>query len=131
MTSLSLPRKSSAEQIRLLIGQDRQYHLPNGTIIIEHLFILRHTFRHGICVFMSHNLRVIDYVASLKKHFIFELTYKYKRVNGSYKLICDLAFFIFINDLEPDAKHGSIIRNLFLVNKPNKGQNLFSAWVRT
>ena len=46
-----------------------------------------------------------------------------KRVNGSYKLICDLAF---INDLEPDAKHGSIIRNLFLVNKPNKGQNSFS-----
>jgi len=56
-------------------------------------------------------------------HCAFKFTYTYKRVNGSYKLICDLAF---INDLEPDAKHGSIIRNLFLVNKPNKGQNSFS-----
>ena len=119
MTSLSPPRKSSAEHIRSLIGQDRQYHLPNGTIIIEHLFILRHNFRHGTCDSMTH--RPCDY--SDKIHCAFKFTYTYKRVNGSYKLICDLAF---INDLEPDAKHGSIIRNLFLVNKPNKGQNSFS-----
>ena len=120
MTSLSPARKSSAEHIRSLIGQDRQYHLPNGTIIIEHLFILRHNFRHSICDCMTH--RPGDFSDEI--HCAFKFTYSYKRVNGSYKLICDLAF---INDLEPDAKHGSIIRNLFLVNKPNKGQNLFSA----